>query len=147
MKKNLNNLYFLKNKKNDIIDEIKEIRMNQNELRDYKSICITGMPKSKPVSTGIDSKVCKIIDVYENQINECLLQLEKVQFKLSIMKRLINQLNGNEHEIICKRYIEKKSWGSIEKELHYSKSTVFRIHNSAIHNLVIFWDKLHNDTK
>lgn len=148
MRKKLNEFYYLKIEMQNILSEIKEIRLNQNNLRDYKSVCITGMPKSTSSNVGIDDKVHKIIDVYESQINKDLLpELQRVQFELHIMQRLIGQLKGNEYELINKRYVEKKSWTIIGKELHYSRATVFRIHNSAIHNLVIFWNRLYNETK
>ena len=94
MKDKLVKLPYLKLEMKNILNEIREIRLSQDDLRNYSSVSLNGMPKGKRYDDQTALKVSKIIDDYEKRIKEDLLpELERVQHEIYKIKRVIVQLS------------------------------------------------------
>lgn len=94
---------------------------------------ITDMPKnpSKSLSPMADA-VCKALDL-EAEIQQDEIRL---QSKRLFLLELIGTLpNPDIQNILIKRYFEKKSWETIIDETFFSRSWVYRLHQSGIDEL------------
>ena len=114
--KNLNKLYWLKQEKNDIENEIKELTV-------LKAFEITGMPSGNSVSSPVEEF---------NQSKEKLaIKLEKkekqIVNEIDRLEKCLDEIEDDEiRSLARKRYRECKSFETIGNECHMDRRTVSR---------------------
>ena len=136
MQKKLYKLKYFNSFKAEIEKEIRRIKQDCQSLREYKAIELDGMPKAMQSSDSVGNNVVKIIDIYEKRISELLAKLEKNENERKLILNLIEQLNPDEKDVIITRYLNGCRWKRIPSKINISRSHCFRVHKSAILNLI-----------
>lgn len=141
MKKILSRVTYLDNEIKNLNEELIYTLREIDDLREYSSAGISGMPKSKNNFDSVSESVCKIIDVHDERVKELSEKIkEKINSKEKII-RLIMMLEPSEQRVIRARYLIGMKWEKISDVLHYSRSQCFVLHNSAIFNLISLYER------
>lgn len=77
-----------------------------------------------------------IINVYNNIINEKLLNLKQKIYEYKIVDDIINSLEDYQKDIMRFRYIYKNSWQAIALKAHISVRQCFNIKNLVINKIL-----------
>lgn len=125
----------------------RRIRRKENEILSLRNRAegMTGMgngdmPKTaSPDPHKMEVAVCKIMEL-EQEVQEIQAKLDQM---VSAFKDSMSVLTDSDmKDLLTKRYIEFKPWKVIFREMGYSKSNGFRIHQQAL-SLIKFgtsWD-------
>lgn len=119
------------------------IECNKQELYELKELAtnLSGVDYSKDrvqMSHSGESNYSKIVEKIVELENSIESDIEKlILLKLEI-RTVINQVEDNEEKLLLKhRYLNFATWGDICEFMHISERTAHRIHNTALHNIVI----------
>ncbi len=123
------------------LDEL--IKSNQEELNKLREQVVTISAinyakekiQSSPQSEALFSRtIMKIIDLEES----IQADIDKLfNLKLEIRTAINNVENTDERLLLRCRYLNFLKWDEICEEMHLSMRTVFRIHMSALQNIVV----------
>jgi DNA-directed RNA polymerase specialized sigma subunit len=119
----------------------KRINSKLEQISSYRDLAnkVTSIISDIPHSStrdisSIENVICKIIDL-ENEVNDDIDYL--VELKRS-MVFMIKQIKNPEHQTLLElRYLCYHSWEKIAVEMDYSLQHIFRLHNSALKDVVI----------
>nr|WP_317356810.1 hypothetical protein [uncultured Tyzzerella sp.] len=78
----------------------------------------------------------EIVNVYNNIINEKLLNLKQKIYEYKLVDDIINSLEDYQKDIIRFRYIYKNSWQAIALKAHISVRQCFNIKNLVINKIL-----------
>lgn len=80
-------------------------------------------------------KVIEKIDELEREIEDKIRRLMILKDEISTA---IDKLESPDEQMVLRyRYLDRCSWEEIEHTMHVSKSTVHRLHGSALQNFVV----------
>lgn len=116
--------------------EIRELKAECQGLREYQSIVLDGLPHKRMSSDTIGDKVAKIIDIYENRIEELGKKLEEQMKERDRLYNLIAVLTVEEQDVIRAKYIERLRWEYIPGKVNMSRAKCFYLHKRAINRLI-----------
>ena len=114
---------------------VEDIQEEQHELNKYislqtearnplKSTNIDGMPHSESVSDQTYQQVEKIIDRYQNEIDESIKKINNLLDTKKWLDKALSQLSRGEYELIKQYYWERMSIRYIAKQRKCSREQV-----------------------
>ncbi len=114
---------------------LKEYKANLDSLKgiNYSKDKLQGGPVQD--DSIVIRKIDKIIEVEKN-ITRLHNELDIFQNNISLALKKIN--SDIEEKIIVYRYINNLSWEEISKNIGYSKTQTYRLHEQALEKLKIF---------
>lgn len=96
--------------------------------------CITGMPGG---GCGAD-KIPRAVERIDEARRRALDQAEECQrIRSEIEQCIANLQDGLLESVLTLRYIDCRSWTSIEMFMHMSKTTAYRLHAEALDKLIV----------
>lgn len=117
------------------------IECKQKQLDNLKSLSTTlgGCQNNDRVQTSIkpdkiSSIIAKIVDLNE-EINEDIDRY--VDLKREIMQNIDRLEDGDQIQLLYKRYLEMKPWEYIAVEMDYSIRQIYRIHGEALKKMAL----------
>lgn len=115
----------------------RRIKRKENEILSLRDRAegMTGMSDSDMPKTAspdphkMEVAVCKVMEL-EQEVQEIQAELDSM---ISSFRDSMNVLTDSDmKDLLTKRYIEFKPWKIIFREMGYSKSNGFRIHQQAL---------------
>mgnify|MGYP003371899694 CR=1 FL=1 len=113
-------------------------KKGENYLKNWgKQIEINRIKKNNDVFATIQiENKDEIVNVYNNIINEKLLNLKQKIYEYKLVDDIINSLEDYQKDIIRFRYIYKNSWQAIALKAHISVRQCFNIKNLVINKIL-----------
>lgn len=122
----------------EYLSQVKELtaryKAKQDEVTSIEALLLQAVSYGKDGSMSHDNNkneriIIKLMELHD-ELNQ---QLVDMADKKSDVIRVINEVeDANEMVVLNKRYLEFKSWHTIEKEMNYSEQHVYYIHRSAL---------------
>ncbi len=116
---------YLKNWGKSILD-IENLQIEINRIKKNNDVFATIQIENKD----------EIVNVYNNIINEKLLNLKQKIYEYKLVDDIINSLEDYQKDIIRFRYIYKNSWQAIALKAHISVRQCFNIKNLVINKIL-----------
>ena len=126
---------------NNIIRTEIEINLKGKEIEKWRSMRerITSQLQDNKVSSGGGGVQDKL-----GELTACILDLEAelledvkrlTEYRKEVEKIISSLENPNEYNMMYRRYILYQPWGTIAKELHYSKDGLMKMHKRILETL------------
>jgi len=85
--------------------------------------------QSTKKQSPMEETIVRLIDL-ENEVNEDIDELIKLK---SEIEETINQVDDPVYQLILQmRYIDRKTWEEVARNVGYDRRTIFRIHGKAL---------------
>jgi len=85
--------------------------------------------QSTKKQSPMEETIVRLIDL-ENEVNENIDELIKLK---SEIEETINQVDDPVYQLILQmRYIDRKTWEEVARNVGYDRRTIFRIHGEAL---------------
>lgn len=114
----------------------KQLELKQNQVDALRDIAtntsaqISDMPRSSsPNLQRLETLICKIADL-DAEIARERIELETVRLDTTLM--ICQIYDPVRQRLLMLRYIEHHKWTEIMKELGYSRSRIFELHEDAL---------------
>ena len=140
MQKKLYKLGYSNNIKAEIEKEIKSIKEDCQNLREYQAVVIDDMPHSTTINDTVGNTAAKIIDIYEKRIAELMGKLEKQVIEKNKLLNLISELTIDEQDVLRAKYIDGLRWEYIPGKINISRAKCFYLHKIAVNKLINIWN-------
>lgn len=117
--------------------------MKQEEIQKIKRIKENGVKIYSSFENDIDNK--RIVESYEKEIKHIAECIENIMEDKRIMDKYINELIPTEQEFLYLKYRKGYDFNYVALKMNVSRSSVFRIKDSAIDNLISIIKKYENE--
>ena len=141
MQKKLYKLGYSNNIKAEIEKEIKSIKEDCQNLREYQAVVIDDMPHSTTINDTVGNTAAKIIDIYEKRITELMEKLEKQIIEKNKLLNLISEFTIEEQDVLRAKYIDGLRWEYIPGKINISRAKCFYLHKIAVNRLINIWNE------
>ena len=130
-KEYLKQAFYLDKRINSKLEQVESL----NALATKVTSTLSDMPKSPNRGTSkLEDTIVKIVDLQEeiNRDKDKMVDLKKE------IVRTIKKIEDKELQVVLeKRYLCFESWEKIAVEMNYSIQHIFRLHSTALKNIVI----------
>lgn len=117
--------------------KIHEIHLLRQRAEGMNGSGINDMPRTvSPDRSKMEGTVFKIMAL-EQDIQETQAEYDAMLAEMETRIKMVE--DGDENDLLRKRYLEFLPWSEIMKEMGYSKSHMFRLHSTAVSALKS-WD-------
>lgn len=93
---------------------------------------LTGMPPSGQISNPTLQAVEQIVDRLDVHIDRIKDRINRLLDAKELVDSRLDRLDIQERRVIEHRYFSGRNWPEIQESMRYSRTTVFRIHGSAL---------------
>lgn len=121
-------LYYCERKQ----EEIQRLEALIEDMRQGRSLEITGMPKGSHVSNITQNAAVKIVGTYTVAIDELTGEIGKIMRHKRQMDRVVADLPGEQKKLLELRYIKGYGWDHLPLHMHFSRAQCFRIHDKTL---------------
>lgn len=87
-----------------------------------------GMPHGSGISNPTEEKALRLVDKRLRLINA---EVEALRIKQELFD-FIDSIDGDEGEVLFRRYISLEFWKDIASEMKYSERAIYKIHHRAL---------------
>lgn len=120
-----------------ISGRVRELNREINEILDIKhdtsvTARLTGMPSGGQISNPTLQAVEQIVDRLDVHIERIRDRITRLLDAKEMVDSRLCRLDIQERRVIEYRYFNNRNWPEIQEAMRYSRTTVFRIHGSAL---------------
>lgn len=96
-------------------------------------------PKIECVGNGTENGIISSL-AYDEEVHKAFAKYIDAKHSAELIINLLS--DSKEKELMTRRYILFQSWSKIRTEMNYSKRHAFRIHESALTNILERWHQM-----
>ena len=89
---------------------------------------VDGMPHARSINKSVEDRAIKLAD---KALKWKMAALDALQIRMQVFD-VIDQIEGVKGEILFQRYIRLRDFIEICKDINYSRSQTYRLHQSAL---------------